>query len=115
MALISDRIFELLNEKDISQKEFARKTEIAESTISDWKRRGCNPASEKILIISEVLGVSAESLLSGADSKGIRSNASDYMVITKDSEQGKLLECFDTLSRRDKDRLLGYLEGLTEK
>ena len=39
MKTISDRIFELLKERGMSQKEFAEKTGIAESTISDWKRK----------------------------------------------------------------------------
>jgi len=39
MKTVSDRIFELLKEKGMSQKEFAAKTGIAESTISDWKKK----------------------------------------------------------------------------
>ena len=39
MQTISDRIFELLKERNMSQKEFAQKTGIAESTISDWKKK----------------------------------------------------------------------------
>ena len=39
MKTISDRIFELLKEKGMSQKEFAAQTGIAESSISDWKRK----------------------------------------------------------------------------
>ena len=58
MKTVSDRIFELLSEHGMSQKEFAQKTGIAESTISDWKKKRTNPVSDKILIISEVLGVS---------------------------------------------------------
>ena len=50
---ISDRIFELLKEKGMSQKEFAESTGIAESSISDWKKKRTNPVSDKILIICE--------------------------------------------------------------
>ncbi len=39
MKTVSDRIFELLKEKGMSQKEFAAKTGIAESTIRDWKKK----------------------------------------------------------------------------
>ena len=35
--LISERIFELLLSKEMSQKEFSKKTGISQSTISDWK------------------------------------------------------------------------------
>ena len=54
---ISGRIFELLKEQNMSQKKFAQETGIAESTISDWKKKKTNPVSDKILIICEVLGV----------------------------------------------------------
>ena len=54
---ISGRIFELLKEQNMSQKRFTQETGIAESTISDWKKKKTNPVSDKILIICEVLGV----------------------------------------------------------
>ena len=73
MQTISDRIFELLKERNMSQKEFAQKTGIAESTISDWKKKKTNPVSDKILIICEVLGVTPYDLLSGAEHTGERS------------------------------------------
>ena len=57
MKTISDKIFELLKEKGMSQKEFAQRTGIAESSISDWKKKRTNPVSDKILIICEVLGL----------------------------------------------------------
>lgn len=114
MALISERIFELLKKRGITQKEFAEKTEIAESTISDWKRRGSNPASEKILIISEVLGVSVEELLSGAKPRGNRSRDCDYLVITRNSEEGELLRSYDEMNRGQKERLMGYMKALME-
>ena len=57
MKTISDRIFELLKEKGMSQKEFSARTGIAESSISDWKKKRTNPVSDKILIICEVLEV----------------------------------------------------------
>ena len=41
----------------MSQKEFSEKTGIAQSSISDWKRKKTNPVSEKILIICSVLDV----------------------------------------------------------
>jgi transcriptional regulator with XRE-family HTH domain len=47
---ISEKIFELLRERGMTQKEFAQATGIAESSISDWKRKKTNPVSEKILI-----------------------------------------------------------------
>ena len=73
---ISERIFELIRERGYTQKEFSKKTGIAESTISDWKKKGTNPVSDKILIICEVLEVSPYYLLSGIENKDGRSRVS---------------------------------------
>ena len=53
---IGERIFNIMEDRDMTQLEFSRLTGIAQSTISDWKRKRTNPASDKILIICEVLG-----------------------------------------------------------
>jgi predicted transcriptional regulator len=37
-------------ERAMSQKGFSEATGIAQSSISDWKRKKTNPVSEKILI-----------------------------------------------------------------
>lgn len=83
---ISDRIFEKLQETGMTQKAFAAQTGIPESTVSDWRKKRTNPASEKILIICKVLNVTPEWLLSGIDSDGSRSTPVDYYIIDKDSD-----------------------------
>ena len=54
---ISQKIFKLLELEKLSQKDFSEKTGIPQSTISDWRKKNTNPASDKILIICEVLKV----------------------------------------------------------
>ena len=54
---IRDRIFARISELDITQKEFAKRTGIPETTVSDWKKKKTNPTAEKILIICKVLDV----------------------------------------------------------
>ena len=46
-----------MEQRGISQKEFANRTGISQSTISDWKRKKTNPAADKIMKICEVLGL----------------------------------------------------------
>lgn len=41
---IRDRIFDKLQEMKMTQKEFAKRTGIAESTISDWRKKNTNPS-----------------------------------------------------------------------
>ena len=53
--IISEKIFALLEQRGMSQKEFSERTGISQSTISDWKRKQTNPSADKILKICEVL------------------------------------------------------------
>ena len=114
MKTVSDRIFELLSEHGMSQKEFSQKTGIAESTISDWKKKRTNPVSDKILIISEVLGVSPYYLLSGVEHSGERSRENRTYVIAKDTELGRLIEVYQNLDGGMQKQLLGYMTALSE-
>ena len=111
---ISERIFELLVKRGMSQKEFAERTGIAQSSISDWKRKKTNPVSEKILIICKVLDVTPYELLDGTDGVGTRSNPSDFILIDKNSEYGEALMEFMALDKGKQGKLLGYLKALTE-
>lgn len=111
--IISERIFKFLKEKQISQKTFSEQTGIAQSTISDWKRKKTNPASDKIMIICNVLGVTPYELLSGTETS--IKKESDFIMVPKDSEDFALLEQFHALQQREQGRLWGYLQALSEK
>ena len=112
---ISERIFELLKERGMTQKEFSQATGIAQGSISDWKKKKTNPVSDKIMIICEVLNVSPEELLSGTDSANKRSNPTDYIVVDKNSELGEFLVEFQNTDSKNRERLLGYFKALQEK
>lgn len=111
---ISENIFELINKRGMTQKEFALKTGIAQSSISDWKRKGTNPVSEKILIICEVLDVTPYELLSGTDGVGSRSHKSDVIIIEKESELGQFLIDFQAMDVKMRERLMGYFNALKD-
>ena len=98
--IISERIFNRLKEIGMSQKEFSVKTKIAESTISDWKRKGLNPSSDRIPIICEVLRISANELL------GI--SKSDYSL---DSNEHILVETYRNIDDESKNRFMKYVEA----
>ena len=112
---ISERIFERLNEMHLSQKNFSEKTGIRQSTISEWKAKKTNPSSDKIMIICEVLEVSPEWLLSGAETKGTYRNQVDRFVIDRDSELGGMLIEINRMSSKERARVQGYIDAMTEK
>ncbi len=111
--IISERIFELLQEKGISQKEFSEKTGISQSTVSDWKRKKTNPASDKIMLICDVLNISPYELLSGIENEHYK--PLDYVIVDKQSEDYQFLESFRRFSQTEKNRLLGYMQAMSEK
>lgn len=109
---ISDRIFERLAQLSMSQKEFAELTGIKPSTISEWKKNGTNPSSDKLLGICRALDVSPEWLLSGVDPAAGRVKNHEYYVVDVHTDTGHMIEGFNKLDRSQRDRLIGYLEAL---
>lgn len=109
---ISERIFELLEEKKISQKTFSQQTGIPQSTISDWKRKKTNPAADKIMIICDALDIMPYELLMDTEHGG--KQQLDYIMVGKESEEYALLEQYRALKQKDKGRIWGYLNALQE-
>lgn len=109
---IRDRIFDKLSELNMTQKEFAKRTGIPETTISDWKKKKTNPTSEKILIICKVLDVTPEWLLSGIEVNGTRSNPQEWFAVDASTDAGILLTAFNSFDSKEQARLLGYVEAM---
>ena len=109
---ISERIFERLAQLGMTQKQFSEETGILQSTISEWKKKKTNPTSEKIMVISQVLGVTPEWLLSGIEKNGSRKSKSDWYVVGKDTELGHLINAYNNMSRERRSRLIGYVEAI---
>ncbi|MGN0485484.1 MAG: helix-turn-helix domain-containing protein [Lachnospiraceae bacterium] len=113
--LISERIYQYMKEKGISQLEFAKRTGISQSTVSDWKRKGTNPSADKIMVICEVLDISPYELLLGTENKKFKEyNQSDYVMLDKRSKEYALIETYQTLNADSKKRLEGYMKALKD-
>ncbi len=110
---VSDRVFQIMDQMGMSQKDFSEKTGIPQSTISDWKKKRTNPASDKIMVICSALGVSPEWLLSGIKGEGDRADSLDWYVIDRNSEVGIIIDKYNNLNNSQRDRLMGYIEALS--
>lgn len=110
--IVSEKIFELLKQKDMSQKEFSERTGISQSTISDWKRKKTNPAADKILKICEVLQVSPSELLEEDEIEANKKRSGDYVLFSKDERF--LVESYRNLEQNQKERLMGYMRALQD-
>ena len=110
--LIRDRIFDKLEELNMTQKAFSEQTGIPQTTVSDWRKKRTNPTAEKILIICKVLDVTPEWLLSGIEPQGNRGNLPKWQVVSSETDAGKLIQTYNSLGREQQERLLGYAEAL---
>lgn len=108
---ISERIFERLEDLDMTQKEFSQKTGIQQSTISEWKKNKTNPSSDKILVICSALDVTPEWLLSGVNPVANRGKNQEYYVVDLNSDAGLLMSKFNKLDKSQRDRIFGYVEA----
>lgn len=108
---ISERIFERLEQLDMTQKELSKRTGIKETAISEWRKKKTNPSSEKIMPICEALNVTPEWLLSGIDAAGSRKDHMDYFIVNKDTEIGKLISCYNELDPSFRERVMGYAQA----
>ncbi len=106
---ISDRIFERIKQLSMTQKEFAKKAGIQQSTISEWKKNKTNPSSDKILAICKALDVTPEWLLSGVDPAVNRGKNQLYYTVDLSTDSGILITEFNKLEKQERDRILGYV------
>lgn len=108
--LISEKIYNIMKEKGISQIEFAKRTGISQSTISDWRRKGTNPSADKIMAICGALDVTPYELLSDGDSKNKkRHHGNDYVFLDKKSEEYRVLETFYQFDEEKQERIIQYM------
>ena len=110
---IRERIFQIMKEKQMTQKEFAKLAKIPESTISDWKKKGNTPSAEKLIDISTALGVPVTELLGvppveSGDRFAISENCEEAELVETDTElllQKTLAYKLRKLARLDRIRL----------
>ena len=104
---IRSRIFRLLSEKGVDQKDFAIQIGTTDKTVSAWKTgRVDSYASMKWLPkIAEVLGTSMEYLVSGEQKKSAPTNGNGLSPAKR-----ALLESVDGLSDEQCEKLLGIIE-----
>ena len=109
--VISEKIFQLIKEKGMTQKQFALATGIAQSTISDWKTKHTNPAADKIMVICEVLDVTpVELLTSGQQFKSYEPESKDMALLSP--EKKLLIEKIAKLDDAQVARVAAYVKKL---
>lgn len=97
-------IFARLEELHMSQIELSRRTGIATSTISDWRKKKINPQADKLFSICKALDMSLVDLL--CDEKVVEQSIETDFV----SDGQHIIELFKDPDLETKRRLLRYFE-----
>ena len=100
---IYEKIFDRLAELHMSQIELSRRTGIATSTISDWRKKMINPQADKLVAICKALDMSLVNLLCDEEDK--QAVQTDYMF-----DERHIIEVFRTSDNETKRKLLRYFE-----
>ena len=109
---ISERMFQIMEEKQITQYRLSKLTGISTKTISDWRNKKTNPGADKIMVICEALQILPETLLTGrgrtevSDSLPYIENAQDTTV------ESQLVNGYCSFSEEKKKRLMAYFNML---
>ena len=104
---IYERIFARLEELHMSQTELSKRTGIAVSTISDWRKKQINPQSDKLVPICKALDMSFTDLLCGEDDR------KDSMFFDEKDVEAYVIEYFRKSDIRLQRSLLRYFELLS--
>ena len=107
---IYEKIFARLEELHMSQIELSRRTGIATSTISDWRKKKINPQADKLVSICKALDMSLVDLLCDEDDKKNEVLTADF--VTDDS---LMIESIMNASSSIKRRIIAYYCFITRK
>lgn len=105
---IYEKIFSRLEELHMSQIELSRRTGIATSTISDWRKKKINPQADKLALICKALNMSLIDLLYDEQDH----EESSFTEIGRDLNTDMLIEKIEKASSQVRKRLLIYMEQL---
>ena len=102
---IYEKIFARLEELHMSQIELSRRTGIATSTISDWRKKKINPQADKLVAICKALDMSLVDLPCDEEDKKNEVLTADYFI-----DDQIMIETIQLSSIETKRRILSYLE-----
>ncbi|MGN0318000.1 MAG: helix-turn-helix domain-containing protein [Lachnospira sp.] len=101
---IYEKIFVRLEELHMSQIELSRRTGIATSTISDWRKKKINPQADKLVSICKALDISLVELLCDVEDNTV-SESVDFIL-----DETDFIELLKKCDQNIKKRVVKYFE-----
>lgn len=114
ITTFANRLYYAMSLRNVTQAELARKTKIAEASISQYTTGKFTPRSDKVYIIAQALDV-AENWLLGFDvpmerkvGKAVQNDFEIYI----DKQTKEMVEAFVELNPSDREMLIGFAKRL---
>lgn len=77
MTKTAERIFELLDNANLSDYAFCQLSGIPCSTLNDWRNRNKNPSSKSVEIVCRTLGITLSDFYNGGVFAGSNSSSEE--------------------------------------
>ena len=101
------RLKDIREEKKLQQKDVAAKLNRTPACISSWENGKTEPSIDDILRLSEILDVTTDYLLGCSDDPESNNRTIELTPI-----QQNLLSLFNSLTRDNQFRVLGFIQAL---
>lgn len=66
-----NRLLELRNEKNMSQRDMAKEMNISQGTYNNWENSNTQPSIEQLIALARFFGVSVDYLIGNSDDFGV--------------------------------------------
>ncbi len=100
-----EKIFSILNERNINQKTFATAIGVSQGNVTDWKKGRSNPSRDVLSRIASYLNISIDYLLGNESTSG-----TEGILLTPQEEE--LVRCYRLLNNDGKKKMNDYLDDL---
>jgi transcriptional regulator with XRE-family HTH domain len=103
------RLFELRNEKSLSQRDMAKIMNIGQGTFNNWENGNTQPSIEQLIALANYFGVSVDYLIGNSDDLGVIS----YKSMSE--ENSKLISLLYNVSPQLKQAIITILTEYNNK
>ena len=102
---ILDRIYELMNERNLRPSQVTNDIGIANSSFSDWKKVKGSPSLDAVTKLAAYFNVSLDYMVNGIETKSLELSSQNEIV---------LIQNFRKLTPTLQSKLLIYLNGMVD-
>ena len=97
------KLFELRNEKGLSQREIAKIFNISQGTYNNWENNKTEPSIDQLISLAKFFNVTVDYLIDN-------DNTNTLLTLSKD--QNTLLTLYDNLSEKTQKALLSFIKNM---